>query len=354
MVYATQDKEKINNNYQQAVDELLRIIHFTEAVSTKIHGLQDETKIYQTIIEEFSKSKYYNCGIYLLTDDGTKLKIVGTSASISRLKKAEKAVGLQFKKFKIDLNKQDIYRQVTSTREGKTIHTTATETMKGLFPQPLIYLISKILGYEKEKTILTPLYKRGKIIGTFAMSTPKLAEYFIPSIKNLAQQISINLELADNYAEREIAEKILQKSEEQSRAIFEQVADSVVLVDLETGLLEEFNDKAHQNLGYTREEFRKLRIADLEVIESSEKVKRHIKKILKEGTDIFETKHRKKDGEIRDILVKTRVISIDGRDFALSIWQDITERKQDEKLNRFLGSGFTTSQNAKKTENVNL
>ena len=229
MAYATQDKDKINNNYQQAVDELLRIIHFTEAISMKIHGLQDETKIYKTIIEEFSKSKHYVCCICLLTNDGMRLKIIGTSTSSSRLKKAEKAAGLQFKKFKIDLNKQDIYRQVT--REGKTIHTTATETMKGLFPQPLIYLISKILGYEKEKTILTPLYKRGKIIGTFAMSTPKLAEYFIPCVKNLAQQISTNLELADNYAERKKAEKILQKSEEQYRAIFEQVVDSVVLVD---------------------------------------------------------------------------------------------------------------------------
>ncbi len=331
MACAKQDKDKINNNCQQAVDELLRIIYFTEAVSTKIHGLRDETKIYQTIIKEFSKSKHYVCGICLLTDDGMKLKIIGTSTSSSRLKKAEKAAGLQFKKFRIDLNKQNIYRQVA--REGKTIHTTATKTMKGLFPRPLIYLISKILGYEKEKTILTPLYKRGKIIGTFAMSTPKLAEYFIPCVKNLAQQISTNLELADNYAEREKAEKILQKSKEQYRAIFEQVADSVVLVDLKTGLLDEFNDEAHQNLGYTREEFRKLRIADLEVIESPEKVKRHIKKILKKGTDIFETKHRKKDGEIRDILVKTRVISINGRDFALSIWQDITESKQDEKLN---------------------
>lgn len=303
MAYAKQDKDKINNNYQQAVDELLRIIHFTEAISMKIHGLKDETKIYQTIIEEFSNSKDYVCAIFLLTDDGTKLKIVGTSASTSRLKKAEKAAGLQFKKFKIDLNKQNIYRQVAI--EGKTIHTTANETMKGVLPQTLIYLISKILGYEKEETILTPLYKKGKIIGTFAMSAPKLAEYFIPCVKNLAKQISTNLELADNYAEREKAEKILQKSKEQYRAIFEQVADSVVLVDLEAGLLEEFNDKAHQNLGYTREEFRKLRIADFEVIESPEKVKRHIKRLVKERTDIFETKHRKKDGEIRDILVKT-------------------------------------------------
>jgi len=334
MEYTRQEKNKINNNCQQAVDELLRIIHFTEAISTKIHGLQDETKIYQTIIKEFLKPKYYNCGIFLLTGDGTKLKIEGTSTSSSRLKKAEKVTGLQFKKFKIDLNKQDIYRQVA--REGKTIHTTATEIMKGLFPQPLIYLISKILGYEKEKTILTPLYKRGKIIGTFAMSAPKLAEYFIVCVKNLAKQISTNLELADNYAESKKAEKILQKSKEQYRAIFEQVADSVVLVDLETGLLEEFNDKAHQNLGYTREEFRKLRIADFEVIESSDKIKRHIKRVVKERTDIFETKHRKKDGEIKDILVKTRVISIDGRDFALSICQDITVRKQDEKLNTAL------------------
>ena len=129
-------------------------------------------------------------------------------------------------------------------------------------------------------------------------------------------------------SERKRAEEALQASEEQHRAIFEQAAESIVLVDRDTGVLVEFNNAAHESLGYTREEFEKLKIPDFEVIESVEEVAKHIEKIVKEGSDVFETKHRTKSGEIRDIQVSSKVISIRGRAFIQSIWRDITERKR--------------------------
>ncbi|MEE8598850.1 MAG: PAS domain-containing sensor histidine kinase, partial [Dehalococcoidales bacterium] len=118
---------------------------------------------------------------------------------------------------------------------------------------------------------------------------------------------------------------------ERYRAIFEQAADSIALIDAETGELVEFNERAHTNLGYTNEEFKKLKIPDFEVIESAEEVKGHIDKITKQGFDFFETKHRTKSGGIRSIQVSSRAISVGGRDFIQSIWRDITERKQAEE-----------------------
>jgi len=134
--------------------------------------------------------------------------------------------------------------------------------------------------------------------------------------------------------ERKQAEEALRESEEKYRAIFEQAADSIVLVDGETGALLEFNERALENLGYTREEFRRLKIPDFEVIESAEEVAKHIEKIIREGADTFETKHRRKDGQIRNIVVSSRAISIGGKDFVQSIWRDITERKQAEEALR--------------------
>ena len=119
----------------------------------------------------------------------------------------------------------------------------------------------------------------------------------------------------------------LRESEDKYRVIFEQAVDSIVLIDAETGDLVEFNDRTHNNLGYTRQEFQKLKISDFEVIESAQEVAKHIKNIVREGADTFETKHRRKSGEMRDILVSSKSISIGGRDFVLSIWRDITERK---------------------------
>jgi len=130
--------------------------------------------------------------------------------------------------------------------------------------------------------------------------------------------------------ERKKAEQALRDSEERYKVIFSQAVDTVVLIEPETGAILEFNDKAHQNLGYTREEFKKIKLADFEVIESQEDVAAHIRKIIKQGSDIFETKHRRKDGEIRDILVKANGVTIQGKHFSQAIWVDITERKKAE------------------------
>jgi len=136
---------------------------------------------------------------------------------------------------------------------------------------------------------------------------------------------------ARDITERKKMEGVLRRSEERYRGIFEHAADSIVLVDADTGELVEFNDKAWENLGYTREEFKDLKITDLEAVESPEEVMTHIDKIVKEGSDAFETRHRTKGGEIRDIQVSSRAVSIAGRGFIQSIWRDITERKKAEE-----------------------
>jgi PAS domain S-box-containing protein len=128
--------------------------------------------------------------------------------------------------------------------------------------------------------------------------------------------------------ERKQVEETLRESEERYHAFFEQAPDSIVLVDAETGELVEFNDRAHQNLSYTREEFQKLKLEDFEVIESAQKVAKHIQKVVKQGGDTFETKHRTKAGDIRDVSVSCRAISIRGKHFVQSMWRDITEEKR--------------------------
>jgi hypothetical protein len=37
--------------------ELIEIIHFTENVSARIHGLLDEAEIYRTVNQEFAQSE---------------------------------------------------------------------------------------------------------------------------------------------------------------------------------------------------------------------------------------------------------------------------------------------------------
>jgi len=154
-------------------------------------------------------------------------------------------------------------------------------------------------------------------------------------LRNADGSIS-KLEIFRDITERKQAEEALRDSEEKYRAVFEQAADAIVLVDPDTGGFAEFNERAYQNLGYTRDEFGKLVIADFEIIESPEDVARHIESILSEGADSFETRHRTKQGDILDVHVSSRAISVGGRRYIQSIWRDVTRERQAEELYRTL------------------
>lgn len=143
--------------------------------------------------------------------------------------------------------------------------------------------------------------------------------------------------LAEFYAlaiQRKRAEEALKESEEKYRAVFEQAADAIVVVDRETGALVEFNDQACENLGYTRQEFQDVKIADLDVFEFPEEVAAHATKVITEGTETFETRMRRKEGEVRDILVSARCITLHGRNLVSSIWRDVTDRRRAEETIR--------------------
>jgi len=209
--------------------DLIDIIHFTENVSTKIHGLLDEAEIYRTVKEEFAKSKRYNAGIFLLTDDGSKLRIAGTSLPSRTVKAAEKATGLRLEEYKVDLSKLSILSQVA--REGKTLQCKGSDLVGEFLPRPLVSLITKIIGYEKRLMILTPLHRHGKIIGALSISSTGPAEQFIPSVRNLAQHIANALELADECAERKQTEEALRKSERRHKELAESITDTFFAMD---------------------------------------------------------------------------------------------------------------------------
>ena len=129
-------------------------------------------------------------------------------------------------------------------------------------------------------------------------------------------------------------DKELRQSEERYRALFEQAADSIILIDPEDGSLLEFNDAAHESLGYTREEFRKLTMEDIEATDRGEETVEHYRRITGGASDTFETRHRRKNGEIRDVMVSVRAIHIDDKKYVQTIVRDITDRKHVEKTIR--------------------
>ena len=160
----------------------------------------------------------------------------------------------------------------------------------------------------------------------------KTKKQFVSELEHLRKRIG-ELEKAEK--ERNQAEQNQRASEERYRTLFKLAGDSILLIDPKTSEILEFNDSAHNNLGYTRDEFKKLKIKDLDVYESPDKFFERSEKLSKGITvNSFETKQKGKDGVIRDVHVSGTLIEIGDRKYILSIWRDITEGKKIENTLR--------------------
>ncbi|MDR3580261.1 MAG: PAS domain S-box protein [Oryzomonas sp.] len=140
----------------------------------------------------------------------------------------------------------------------------------------------------------------------------------------------------------------LRESEERYRVLFEQSPDGIVLVDPNTFELHHFNDAACRDLGYTREEFARLTIQDLDPLEELPMIQERARSLIETGTAAFETIHVTKQGEPRNVEVHLQYVTISGRSLISSIYHDITGRKRseaalkasEEKFRTFVESSF--------------
>jgi PAS domain S-box-containing protein len=114
---------------------------------------------------------------------------------------------------------------------------------------------------------------------------------------------------------------------ERYHALFNQAPLGILLIDPETMIAVEFNDLANEQLGYSKEEFAKLRISDYQAVESVAEIKKRIQGILEEGQGSFQTKHCSKTGSVKDILVGVQVIELTGKKLLLCTYLDITQKQ---------------------------
>jgi PAS domain S-box-containing protein len=136
------------------------------------------------------------------------------------------------------------------------------------------------------------------------------------------------LSIARDITERKQGEVKLREAEKRYRALFDQAPLGILIIDPVTSKAVEFNDEAHRQLGYSREEFAKLRVSDYEVIETSAETIERMERILKGDREEYETKRLTKNGEIRDVRNTVQLIELSGKKFFHLITRDITARKK--------------------------
>ncbi len=120
----------------------------------------------------------------------------------------------------------------------------------------------------------------------------------------------------------------LRKSEHQHRSILQTAMDGFWLTDLQGRLLE-VNQAYARMSGYTVAELLGMRISQFERGESAALSLARLQKVMANGSDRFETRHRAKDGGVFDVDVSAQYHAVEEGRIVVFL-RDITERKKAE------------------------
>ncbi len=106
--------------------------------------------------------------------------------------------------------------------------------------------------------------------------------------------------VARDMTELRQAEQTLRRAAEEHATMLATTPDGFWVLDQE-GRIIDVNDGYCQLSGYSREELLAMKVWDLEAVESPQQVLEHIEKIVRDGFDRYETRHRRKDGGVVDV-----------------------------------------------------
>ncbi len=158
----------------------------------------------------------------------------------------------------------------------------------------------------------------------------------------IAGQLAVSLDNALLYEslESKVAERTesLEKeivarrsAEELYRSLVEYSPDGILIIDPETMKIVRFNSSAALQVGYANDEYAQLTFIDLESEETRARTVTHFQAIGTNGMKQFETCHRTKEGNSRDIQVTAQFIKLSGSLVIHCILRDITDSRRMER-----------------------
>ncbi|MGA8890691.1 MAG: PAS domain S-box protein [Anaeromyxobacteraceae bacterium] len=182
-------------------------------------------------------------------------------------------------------------------------------------PGTVAVLLSSLLGALFLGASPDPAHQKGAVAAALA---------FLPGGAILA---AMGWLVREGFRERERSSRAHAESERLYRTLFELAPYGVALMSPD-GRFVAFNRHAHEELGYTREEFARLTVADIEAVEDPEELRRHIDVIQATGAGDFIGHHRTRSGEVRETWVQVRTVRIGEEELQLTTWRDETEERR--------------------------
>ncbi|MCL5096743.1 MAG: response regulator [Candidatus Omnitrophica bacterium] len=288
------------------------------------------SQVNQAIVRAHSRNEMLDavCGV-AVEHGGFQLVWVGyvepADWSVTPVARAGSAQGLVARFQGLSGNHPDAHFLLDSVlREGRP-HIVGFST--GTQPEPPCLQTARELGLAGCASF--PLHCDGVIWGILSFCTSE-PDFFNDAEVNLLGEVAMDISYALEYfkqkEDQRRAEEAVEQRERHLRTILRTTLDGFALLDMSGGFVEVNNAYCAMS-GYSRGELLRMRIQEVENLMFETRSGAHLKRISRQGTDRFETQHRRKDGRVIDIEVSANMLDIgDGR-FAC-FFRDITERKR--------------------------
>lgn len=197
----------------------------------------------------------------------------------------------------------------------------------GHFPKELVKSGKQSQSYYEQlwQTILSGKVWHGELINRRKNDSLYHEEMTITPVKNRQGEITHFVAVKQDVTERKQAEMALMRY----KLIIGIVNDGFWLTDAAGNILE--TNAAYAKMsGYSVDELVNMHVSQLEVVERSMKeIEVHIEKVIAQGHERFETRHRHKDGNEIDVEVSATFMP-ESQQFIV-FTHDITRRKQAEE-----------------------
>ena len=153
---------------------------------------------------------------------------------------------------------------------------------------------------------------------------------FVYPVKDESGDVREVVLVHEDVTERKRADESLRESEERYRAVVEQAAEGLYLLDARTRRVIETNPSLQRMLGYSAEELEGMELYDLIEL-PREEVDETLRRTLERGyRPVGERKYRCKDGGLVDVEIGASVIRYGGGEVVCAVVRDVTERKRAE------------------------
>jgi diguanylate cyclase (GGDEF)-like protein/PAS domain S-box-containing protein len=133
--------------------------------------------------------------------------------------------------------------------------------------------------------------------------------------------VSTNHDLTDS--------KDKEKTLELFRTLIDKTNDAIEIIDPATGHFLDVNNRACQDIGYSREELLNMSVFEIDPQTTSEIFSKNMEALLSTGEMTLESLHKRKDGTVFPVEVGLKYVQLD-KDYLVAVVRDITERKKIE------------------------